>query len=252
MVQQQARVRPRTIRAQTLDVLTRTVRGESVPGEDAAWAELVAAGVATPDRRLEPHWHQLLAEAAQAPVRFEIVSRMGRAGMRTLISLAPGHGLAVTERRRLTVTDTEVVVDAVEDAVELAIFDPSLLWPAVKRVLPPSHLLRADAAARSRDEQTVAVLRDAPERSALSDAVLADLAGADVEVQLLLQVDHGGGVPLVATRHWLEGEHQQLLEVRLVEDRAEVVQVPTGTVADEVTWLTMGALDIRSRAGAAS
>lgn len=246
MAQAPGRIRARTLRAGTLDILTRAVRGEVVEDE-AAWSELIEAGVATPDRELLTHWRELLTDASRAPVRFEIDSRMGRAGMRSLISLTPRLGLAITERRRLAVTDTEVAVETVEDAVEVALFDPSDIWPAVRRVLPPSHLLRAEGGSNPREERPVGVLRDAPDRSAMPPEVLADLAGADVETHLMLQVDNGSDVPFVTTRHWLDGERDQLLEVRLLEGAVEVVHVPTGTVADEIAWLTVGAFDIRSR-----
>ena len=87
-----------------------------------------------------------------------------------------------------------------------------------------------------------------PERSALPDEVLTRLAGADVEVGLVLQVDNGSETPFVTARHWLEGDDGRLLEVRLLEDEVEVVEVPTGTVAAEIAWLTVGAFDLRSRA----
>lgn len=247
MSRTQARFRARTIGARTLDVLTGAVHGEPPAGHDDEWAELVAAGIATPGRRLRPAWREVLTEAAAAPIRLEVDSRLGRAGTRTLISLTPRVGLAITERRRLTVTSGEVVVDAVEDAVEIALFDPALTWPVVQRVLPPSPAVRADGAVTALDERTVGVLRDLPERSALPDPVLTDLAGADVEVGLVLQVDNGTDLPFVTARHWLEGGDGRLREVRLLDDEIRVLEVPRGTIAREVTWLTVGAFDLRSR-----
>lgn len=245
---QQTRFRARTIGARTLDVLTRAVRGEPPAGHAEQWAELVDAGIATPRRELLPRWHEVLTEAATAPVRFEVDSRMGRAGMRSRISLTPRIGLSITERRRLTVTDDEIAVEAVEDAVEIALFEPRIIWPAVQRTLPPSPAVRAEGGADPRLERTVGVIRDVPERSALPDEVLARLAGADVEVGLVLQVDNGSETPFVTARHWLEGDDGRLLEVRLLEEEVEVVEVPAGTVAAEIAWLTVGAFDLRSRA----
>lgn len=253
MEQQRTRFRARTIGARTLDVLNHAVRGEPPAGHSGEWAELAEAGIATGQHELEPRWREVLGEASAAPITLEVVSRMGRAGMRSLISLTPRIGLSITERRRLGITDTEVVVEAVEDAFEIALFDPGLIWPAVQRVLPPSHLVRAEGSLASpREEQTVAVIRDVPERSALPPQVLSDLAGADVEVSLALQVDSGREVPFVTARHWLEGAQQQLLEVRLLEGQAQVVRVPAGTIADEVAWLAVGAFDLHSRTRAAS
>lgn len=241
------RFRARTIRASTLEVLTSAVRGAPAAGRAAEWEELFDAGIASDAGELRPRWREVLAEAASAPIAFRVHSRTGRAGMYSAISLSPRVGLSITERRRLTVTDTEVVVDAVEDAVEIALFEPKAIWPAVQRVLPPSRLIRAEGGANPREERTVGILRDVPERSALPDGVLADLAGADVEVNLALQVDNGTPTPFVTARHWLEGADDRLLEVRLEDDSLTVVRVPAGSIADEIVWLGVGALDLRSR-----
>lgn len=249
MEQGHGRLRARTIGARTLEVLNGAVRGEPLAGHADQWAELAEAGIATPQRELRPRWREVLTEAATAPVAFEIDSRVGRAGMRSVISLTPRIGLSITERRRLTVSDSQILVDSVEDAVEIALFDPKIIWPAVQRILPPSHAIRADGGANPREEQTVGVIRDSPERSALPDSVLADLASADVEVNLLMQVDSGTQTPFVTSRHWFEGDDGQLLEARLLADSVEVVRVPVGTIAEEITWLTVGAFDLRSRAG---
>ncbi|HBO54890.1 MAG TPA: hypothetical protein DD664_07520, partial [Janibacter terrae] len=80
-----------------------------------------------------------------------------------------------------------------------------------------------------------------PERTALPESVLAALAGADVEVNLALRVDNGTSTPFVTSRHWLEADDHRLLEVRLLRDEVTVVDVPHGTVADEVAWLAVGA-----------
>lgn len=247
-----SRFRARTIRASTLALLRAAARGEAPPGRAEEWAELVGAGIATRPGVLRPRWQRVLTDAAQAPITLEVDSRLGRAGMRTAVGLTPRLGLAVTERRRLRVTPDEIVVEAVEDVVEVALFDPALTWPAVQRVLPPSATVRAEGGSNPREERTVAIIRDVPGRSALPEEVRADLASADVEVNLVLQVDHGTDTPFVTARHWLEGEGHRLHEVRLREGSVEVLRVPTGTIADEIAWLTVGAFDLRSRTGRAS
>lgn len=250
MAAQTTRFRARTIRASSLDLLTQLVRGRAPDGRDEDWGELVEAGFCTAERTLRPRWAQVLGEASRAPVGLRVDSRLGRAGMSSTLALTPGIGLSVTERRRLRVTDAHVEIEAVEDAVEIALFDPRLVWPAVQRVLPPSAAVRAEgSAATATDERTVGVIAEVPERTALPESVLAALAGADVEVNLALRVDNGTSTPFVTSRHWLEADDRRLLEVRLLRDAVTVVDVPHGTVADEVAWLAVGAFDLRRRVG---
>ncbi len=64
-----------------------------------------------------------------------------------------------------------------------------------------------------------------------------------------LRVDNGTSTPFVTSRHWLEADDHRLLEVRLLRDEVTVVDVPHGTVADEVAWLAVGAFDLRRRVG---
>lgn len=250
MAAQTTRFRARTIRASSLDLLTRLVHAGATDGRDEDWGELVAAGFCTPGRTLRPRWAEVLGEASRAPVGLRVEARHGRAGMSSTIALTPRVGLSITERRRLRVTDTHIEVEAVEDVVEIALLEPRLVWPAVQRVLPPSTAVRAEGgAATAMDERTVGVLDEVPERTALPGSVLAALAAADVEVNLALRVDDGTSTPFVTSRHWLETDDHRLLEVRLRQERVEVVDVPHGTIADEVAWLAVGALDLRMRAG---
>lgn len=248
MAEEHTRFRARTIRAATLEVLTRAVHGDPPSGHEVEWAELVDARIASAPGALRPRWREVLTEAASAPIAYEISGRMGRAGMHSTITLTPRFGLSLTERRKLTVTDSHVAVEAVEDAVEIALFEPRIIWPAVQRLLPPSPVLRAEDGPSPREERTVGVITDVPERSALPQEVLQQLAAADVEVNLALQVANGTETPFVTSRHWLEAPGGQLHEVRLLEGAVEVVQVPQGTVAGEIAWLTVGAFDLRARA----
>lgn len=242
------RFRARTISAGTLAVLTAATKGDPPAGHQREWDELIGAGIAASPGVLRPRWQEVLAETAGAAITMTLVSRSGRAGMRSTISLTPTIGLGLTERRRLTVTDSEVAVDAVEDAVEMALFDPRAVWPAIQRLLPPSDTVRAEGGSKPLEERTVGVLREVPERSALPPEVLDELAAADVEVDLALTVDNGTDVPFATVRHWSAPGDGRLHEVRLRDGVAEVVEVPVGTVADEVAWLAVGAFDLRARA----
>lgn len=245
------RLRSRTMSTAALRLLTAEAKGEPPPGGAATvWPELVAAGIAGAPGAVRASWAQLLREASRGDIALEIVSRAGRAGMRSTVTLTPGAGLGITERRRLQVTEREVVVEAVEDAVELSVFDPTLVWPAVRRLLPPSEAVRAEGGrSTALDEQRVAVVGEVPERSVLPDDVLGRLASAQVEVSLTMHVSRGDGVPPAVTqRHWAQADDGGLLEVRVVGGAVEVVDVPAGTIADEVVWLAAGAMDIRARA----
>ena len=248
MAGERTRFRARTIRATTLWVLTETVAGRPPSGHEPEWTELVQARIASSPGVVRPTWLEVLTDVASGPVVMTVNGRMGRAGMRSTITLTPRFGLSLTERRRLTVTDSEVVVDAVEDVVEIALFEPGDVWPAVQRVLPPSALVRADGGSSPRAERTVGLVQQAPRRADLPPEVLTDLAAADVEISLMIQVDSGGETPFVGTRFWSETPDRGLLEVRLREGATEVVDVPQGSIADEIVWLAAGAHDLRTRA----
>lgn len=248
-----ARFRSRTMTTAAVQLLTAEATGVAPPtGADAgpAWSELVEAGIASAPGTVKPAWSEMLQETSRGDIAFRVVSRVGRAGMHSTVTLTPGVGLSLTERRRLQVTASEVVVEAVEDAVEMAIFDPSLVWPAVQRVLPPDEAVRAEGGrSTALEERRVAVVDDLPERSGLPQDVRDRLAGANVEVSIAMHVSRGDGLePAVTQRHWALADDGGLLEVRVGHGAVEVVEVPAGTIADEVVWLAAGAMDIRARA----
>ncbi len=228
----------------------RAVQG---PRRDEAWAELVRAGLATAPGQVVTAWRDLLGEAAKGEIVFEVVSRMGQAGMSSRFSLLGEGGLSVTEKRRLTVTDSEVVVDAVEDAIEVTIFPPTMLWPAVRRVLPPDELVRAEPGPDNPlHDEVRAVVTDVPERSSLPQEVLDQLAAADVEVSLAMQVligpdpEQGATKTAEAQRHWARSGGD-LLEVRIADQAVSVVAVEPGSVASELVWLAVGAMEMRAQ-----
>lgn len=224
-----------------------------------AWAELVEAGIADAPGALSPSWAELFAEASRGEIALRLVTRSGQAGMSSTVTITPGAALSISERRRLRVTETEIEVEAVEDAVELAVFDPGSVWPAVQRLLPPSPAVRADGSRRSAlTERTVGIVQDrrgtgAPPRVQMPEAVLAELAASDVEVSLTMHVDRGPQAPAAVTqRHWAAQRDGGLLEIRVADGAVSVVDVPAGTIADELIWLVTGAIDMRARAGRAA
>lgn len=228
-------------------------------GQQEAWAELVEAGIADAPGALSPPWAELFDEASRGEIALRLVTRSGQAGMSSTVTITPGAALSISERRRLRVTETEIEVEAVEDAVELAVFDPGSLWPAVQRLLPPSPAVRADGSRRSAlTERTVGIVQDrrgsgAPPRVEMPEAVLAELAASDVEVSLTMHVDRGPQAPAAVTqRHWAAQRDGGLLEIRVADGAVSVVDVPAGTIADELIWLATGAIDLRARAGRAA
>lgn len=263
----EARFRSRRLSTAALQLLTQSTHaapGPATADAPAAWAELVDAGIATGPGQVRRPWAELFAEVSRAEIAVRIVSRAGSAGMLSTVTITPRAAVSITERRRLRVTETEVVVEAVEDAVEIAVFDPASLWPAVQRLLPPSPVVRADGGrSTALAERTVAVVADArtasdpttgqaPVRVDLPASVLAELASADVEVSLTMHVDQGEAPPAVTQRHWAAPSGGGLLEVRVAGGAVSVVDVPAGTIADELVWLATGALDGRARAMRAS
>lgn len=240
-------------------------RVEDTPGaaddkhSQDAWAELVEAEIADAPGALSPPWAALFDEASRGEIALRLVTRSGQAGMSSTVTITPGAALSISERRRLRVTETEIEVEAVEDAVELAVFDPGSLWPAVQRLLPPSPAVRADGSRRSAlTERTVGIVQDrrgagAPPRVEMPEAVLAELAASDVEVSLTMHVDRGPQAPAAVTqRHWAAQRDGGLLEIRVADGAISVVDVPAGTIADELIWLVTGAIDLRARAGRAA
>ena len=220
-------------------------RVEDTPGaaddkhSQDAWAELVEAGIADAPGALSPPWAALFDEASRGEIALRLVTRSGQAGMSSTVTITPGAALSISERRRLRVTETEIEVEAVEDAVELAVFDPGSLWPAVQRLLPPSPAVRADGSRRSAlTERTVGIVQDrrgagAPPRVEMPEAVLAELAASDVEVSLTMHVDRGvdqvGVVPVPPPEAHERERRGQQAAVREVVHRGQ--QLLLGEVA---------------------
>lgn len=250
------RFRARTLSTAAFELMSALAKGDPPPtippggrvSEAQAWDELVEAGIVAPDRALRPAWARVLGDASAADIAFQLSARMGKAGIFSTVSMTPDAGLSITERRRLQVGESEIAIESVEDKVEIALFDPRLIWPAIQRVLPPNEAVRSDPRPGTvQREQTLAAISDIPERSALPDGVRTDLASASVEVSLALSVDLGDRPPAAAIRHWSVGNSGDLLEVRLLGDAVTVVDVPAGTIAREVTWLAVGALELRAQ-----
>lgn len=219
-----------------------------VVDSDAAWDELVRAGLATARGTVDPRWAQVLRGAAAADHTYRVVARQGELGTATSISLMPaaGLGVSVTERRRLQVTDAEVVVAAVEDAVEIALFRAKDLWGAVRRVLPQVEQVVADPAPTlPRDEVSVAEVDLAAGETRIPEMLHEALAGAQVEVSLGMLVLLEDDRSVSAQRHWALTD-QGLLEVRVRPTDVEVVRVEPGAIGHELVWITTGALQMQS------
>lgn len=225
--------------------------GESTPEREAEvaatrdrWPELVEAGMARVVGTLDDAWVELVTEAAKGELAWRLVARQGEAGVAVNLAVLPTIGLCLAERRRLRVTESEVEVVAVEDAVTVGIFQPAELWETMRRFVPPHEALRADPGQDDpRDEDLLA--RVTPDRSVLPDDVLQRLAAADHELSIALHVDRGERPAVVAQRHWaVSGD--ELLEVRQGAARVDVVRCDPGAVASEVVWMAAGAMDLRA------
>ena len=144
------------------------------------------------------------------------------------------------------VTDAEVVVAAVEDAVEIALFRAKDLWGAVRRVLPQVEQVVADPAPTlPRDEVSVAEVDLAASETRIPEMLHEALAGAQVEVSLGMLVLLEDDRSVSAQRHWALTD-QGLLEVRVRPTDVEVVRVEPGAIGHELVWITTGALQVQS------
>ena len=65
-----------------------------VVDSDAAWDELVRAGLATARGTVDPRWAQVLRGAAAADHTYRVVARQGELGTATSISLMPAGRLS--------------------------------------------------------------------------------------------------------------------------------------------------------------
>lgn len=209
------------------------------------WPELVEAGMATAVGTLDGAWAELVTETAKGEMAWRVVARQGEAGVNVSLAVLPTIGLCLAERRRLRVTESEVEVLAVEDAVTVGIFQPEELWPTIRRFVPPEPALRAEPGPDSPLQEEI-VARVTPERAVLPPEVLEELAAAEAELSIALHVDRGeDGPAAVGQRHWAVTAGT-LREVRLGEGRIDVVECPPGTVGSEVLWMAAGAMDVRA------
>lgn len=198
----------------------------SATGEVDAWAELEESGLAR-DGHLTPEWTRALAGADRAPVTITLAARHDRMVFDTDVALLPGLGLAVTQR---SVVGDEPSETLHEPAVELVAFSPEQVWQAVRRVLPPEGVVRADPRPTPPSQRrTLGADEAARERV---------LAGGDAQVSLLVSVHTPQGTAPFGLHRWvLVGD--DLYEVNGTDP--EVVAVQPGAIAHELVYLITGA-----------
>lgn len=198
----------------------------SATGEVDAWAELEESGLAR-DGHLTPEWTRALAGADRAPVTITLAARHDRMVFDTDVALLPGLGLTVTQR---SVVGDEPSETLHEPVVELVAFSPDLVWPVVRRVLPPQEAVRADPRPTPPSQRRTIGADDAARESVL--------AGGDAQVSLLVSIHTPEGTAPFGLHRWVLVD-DDLYEVNGTDP--EVVAVQPGAIAHELVYLVTGA-----------
>lgn len=223
-------VRRMTLRAYTCAIHAAREEHTDEPQDREAWAELEASGIAE-HGRLRPQWAQALSAATTAPVQVHVTAHQGAVAFTTGIVLLPGVGLACTQRSIATPDSPDD--EGHEPAVELVAFAPELIWPVVRRVLPPHDALRADPAPTPSSQRHTTTIGHNSWQTLLTQA--------DARVELLVTAMSAGGQLLPI------GAHQWLVTDGLLRaagpGTTSVTTLDPGSVAHELIFLVTGAYD---------
>lgn len=224
-------VRRMSLRAYNTAVHAARAEQTVVPIDRDAWEELEASGVAE-HGQLRPQWARALGAASSAPVQVQVTAHQGPVTFTTDIVVLPGVGLACTQRS-VAARDSPHG-EGREPVVELVAFAPELVWPVVRRVLPPHEVLRADPAPTPSSRRDTATVEDSERWQAL-------VARADARVELLVTARSADGrLHPVGAHQWLVTDGQ----LRAVgPGTTSVTTLEPGALAHELIFLVTGAYD---------
>lgn len=196
-------------------------------------AEAAAAGDAAGAGEPDP----LVAAIAQhllAPVRIQLIATAGERGTATRVTIVDDRVLLVTQP--LAEVDGQI---AVGGEAQLAFARPEGIWPAIAETLPPLQAFQL-----GRPEPGAAD-REIPASEA-NGLLAREQANLQVRVEAWQEVT----VPArVWARLWsvVDG---RLLDVRTRQGELRVTERPAGSVAAELEWALVGALDVVAQTGA--
>jgi hypothetical protein len=189
-----------------------------------------------------------LAEHHDAPVRATLVATSENRGSATRLTLVDGRILLVLQA--IAERDGETVI---APGAELRFVQPENLWTALQAALPPVAALRAPAnaaastaRAASADETADGQTSDdPPSPGSGADQVWPAVALDDEEANLQVMVG-AWPTPERPTTVWgrlwsvVDG---RLLDIRRRHGEITPVERPTGSVAAELQWALVGAID---------
>ncbi|MEU4385250.1 hypothetical protein [Promicromonospora sp. NPDC023805] len=177
----------------------------------------------------------ILAEHLIAPVKALLVTTQGDRGVRTRLTMVRGELVLVTQRMALVDGETRI-----EPGAQITFSDPEALWPALARTLPDMSVLRApaDAVANEPDRR----LTD------LTPEGVAELLGREeANLQVSVEAYREGGVPAVQWGRLWSVVDGRLIDVRTRDGEVRLVERPAGSVAKELRWALVGAVDATTR-----
>lgn len=175
-----------------------------------------------------------LAEHLGAPVRATLVSTSGSAGTVTRLTMVGDRVLLVMQVIAERGGETRLAAGA-----ELRFVTADELWPALAPALPPFEALRAPASAVPGAQGAPTSSNPAADRAELVRLLDDEQANLQVTVEAWRE----GEAPVkVWPRLWsvVDGK---LLDVRMDDGVVAPVERPAGSVAAELQWALVGAVD---------
>ncbi|MFD6140083.1 hypothetical protein [Promicromonospora sp. NPDC060271] len=179
-----------------------------------------------------------LAEHLGAPVRATLVSTSGSTGTVTRLTMVGDRVLLVMQV--IAERGGETVLAA---GAELRFATADELWPALTPALPPFEALRAPASAVPGALGGTTSSAPAGDRAELVRLLDDEQANLQVTVEAWRE----GDTPVkVWPRLWsvVDGK---LLDVRTDDGAPAPVERPAGSVAAELQWALVGAMDVATR-----
>lgn len=176
-----------------------------------------------------------LAEHLGAPVRATLIATSGSSGTVTRLTLIGDHALLVIQV--IAERDGETFL---APGAELRFATADQLWPALTAALPPFEALRAPASAVPGPAQG-----STPSTGPVVDRAELVRLLDDEEANLQVSVEAWGdsdAPEVVWPRLWsvVDG---RLLDVRTDDGAVAPVERPAGSVAAELQWALVGAVD---------
>lgn len=175
-----------------------------------------------------------LAEHLGAPVRATLVSTSGSAGTVTRLTMVGDRVLLVMQVIAERGGETRLAAGA-----ELRFVTADELWAALAPALPPFEALRAPASAASGAQGAPTSSSPAADRAEL----VRLLDDEQANLQVTVEAWRDGEAPVkVWPRLWsvVDGK---LLDVRMDDGVVAPVERPAGSVAAELQWALVGAVD---------